>query len=87
MSVEKSQCPCCDHFSIDGRGNYDICPVCGWEDDGLEPENPAQLEAGSGGPNGMTLRDGRKAFRALAMSKGLPQEAAQYKRRERNIPL
>lgn len=28
------QCPCCDYFSLDDRGEYGICSVCFWEDDG-----------------------------------------------------
>lgn len=33
-------CLCCGYRTIDERGNYDICKVCFWEDDGnfLDPE-------------------------------------------------
>ncbi len=82
------QCPCCDYFTLDRRGDFDICPVCGWEDDGLDPENPEQLDnsASAGGPNGKAPLEGRKIFRAEVVSKGLPPEAVQYKCRARNIP-
>jgi hypothetical protein len=30
-------CPCCGYRTLPGRGDYDLCPVCGWEDDGIEP--------------------------------------------------
>lgn len=28
------KCPCCDYLTLPNRGNYDVCPVCFWEDDG-----------------------------------------------------
>lgn len=27
-------CPCCNYKTISEKGNYQICPVCFWEDDG-----------------------------------------------------
>jgi hypothetical protein len=30
---QRDQCPCCGYYTLDGRGGYDICPVCFWEDD------------------------------------------------------
>lgn len=54
----RAQCPCCDYISLPERGNYLICPICFWEDDGLDVD---QLDQGSG-PNHMTLREGRKNF-------------------------
>jgi hypothetical protein len=29
-------CPCCGYPTLSGRGNYDICPLCDWEDDGQD---------------------------------------------------
>lgn len=52
-------CPCCRHLTLDERGGYDICPVCFWEDDGVD-----ELD-GYSGPNHMTLAQGRKAFAEL----------------------
>lgn len=26
-------CPCCGYLTSSGPGSYDICPICGWEDD------------------------------------------------------
>ncbi|MDR2872319.1 MAG: hypothetical protein LBV45_07360 [Xanthomonadaceae bacterium] len=52
------QCPCCDYFTLDERGYYDICPVCFWEDDGTnidEPDTPSRQ-------NRLTLRDARTNF-------------------------
>jgi hypothetical protein len=41
-------CPCCGYRTLPGRGDYDLCPVCCWEDEGLEPWELS-------GPNGQTL--------------------------------
>ena len=27
------ECPCCENETLNGRDNYEICPVCFWEDD------------------------------------------------------
>ncbi|HEI2325144.1 TPA: hypothetical protein SI485_004590, partial [Escherichia coli] len=27
------KCPCCGYLTLPERGQYDICPVCQWEDD------------------------------------------------------
>ncbi|WP_422318735.1 CPCC family cysteine-rich protein [Prosthecobacter sp.] len=57
----RHQCPCCDYFSLPERGNYLICRICYWEDDGQDLD---QLDEESG-PNRMTLRQGRKNFLEL----------------------
>jgi hypothetical protein len=55
------QCPCCDYFTLDRRGEYLICPVCFWEDDGNDLSN---LDRHSG-PNHMTLGEARKNFHTI----------------------
>lgn len=52
-------CPCCRYLTLEERGGYDICPVCFWEDDGVD-----ELD-GYSGPNHMTLAQGRQAFARL----------------------
>lgn len=52
------QCPCCDYFTIDVRGDYEICPVCFWEDDGLD----IGLLDRHSGPNHISLREARQNF-------------------------
>lgn len=54
-----SACPCCRYRSLRGRGAFQVCKVCFWEDDGSEA-----LDVISG-PNHMTLREGRDNFRRL----------------------
>ena len=50
------QCYCCGYFTIEERGNYEICPACFWEDDGY---NDLLRYSGT---NHMTLEEGRKNF-------------------------
>ena len=38
---------------------YEVCPVCGWEDDGLQRDNPDY----AGGANRMSLNEAKVAYR------------------------
>jgi hypothetical protein len=52
-------CPCCGYRTLEQSGNYEVCRVCFWEDDGgFDPD-------GFSGPNHMTLRQARENFAAL----------------------
>lgn len=42
-------CPCCRYRTLQARGEYDLCPVCFWEDDG---QDDPYAEEVWGGPNG-----------------------------------
>lgn len=51
------ECPCCNHKTLHFRGEYDVCPLCHWEDDGMR-------EAGQySAVNHMTLLEGRRRCR------------------------
>lgn len=54
------KCPCCGYFTLGERpnGTFDICPVCFWEDDGVQLDNPDF----SGGANTVSLYQGRENF-------------------------
>jgi hypothetical protein len=78
-------CPCCDFITIHSPGMYEICPICDWEDEGYEPENPAHLDAPPG-PNGFTLRVSRRRFAEQFVLGDVPEVAMNYERAERNIP-
>lgn len=51
-------CPCCDYVSLPEHGNDLICPVCFWEDDGLDVDELDEYSP----PNNTTLREGRANF-------------------------
>ena len=62
QTLELEQCDCCDFFTIPAGEDYEICPICFWEQDAFgitEPDEP------SGANHGLTLRKGRKNFIAL----------------------
>ena len=83
------QCPCCDYITLPERGNYLICPVCFWEDDGQDVE---ALDQSSGPNHGISLRQGRANFKRFgaceeAMVKNvLPvEERKRFENRAREI--
>jgi hypothetical protein len=50
-------CPSCGYPTIDGRGDFDICSVCDWEDDGQDDDDADDVR---GGPNSdLSLIDSR----------------------------
>ncbi len=78
MSVDAGRlpCPCCGYLVFDRPpGSYDLCPVCDWEDDGLQLEFATTL---SGGANEGTLRDEQRIFMERtwlhAKGAGLPRD-------------
>jgi len=52
-------CACCGHATLTERGLNEICPVCFWEDDGQDNED---ADSYRGGPNRVSLREGRVNF-------------------------
>lgn len=42
------RCPCCGCHTLVGRGRFEICPVCFWEDDGQDDHDADVVR---GGPN------------------------------------
>jgi hypothetical protein len=83
------QCPCCDYITLPERGNYLICSVCFWEDDGQDVD---ALDDPSGPNHGITLRQGRANFNQFgaceeAMVKNVVpgEERQRFGHRPRNI--
>jgi hypothetical protein len=60
------RCPCCHYKTLFGRGGYEICPVCWWEDDGQDDHDADDVR---GGPNGaLSLTEARKNFASYGAS-------------------
>ena len=56
-------CPCCGHLTLQGRGSYEVCPVCFWEDDGQDDPHADEVW---GGPNGsLSLTAARENYRRI----------------------
>lgn len=61
MQKVKFACPCCGFFTLDDKGNYDICPVCFWEDDLYDRLHPDEESA----CNHISLNQARKNYLAF----------------------
>jgi len=60
MSNKKYTCPCCGYKTLDDLppGTYEICKLCGWEDDFVQFRDPDY----EGGANGESLREAQYNF-------------------------
>lgn len=56
----KNACPCCGNLTINDvpPGTYEVCPVCGWEDDEVQFLDPNF----SGGANRVSLETARANY-------------------------
>lgn len=61
MRRPTSPCPCCGHHTLTGRGDYDLCPVCFWEDDPDQLRWPDSAD----GVNGKSLIESQQTYLRL----------------------
>ena len=66
MNLNHFACPCCGYYTLDEKppGTYQICPVCWWEDDPVQFEDPTY----PGGANELSLAQARENFRSMRVS-------------------
>jgi hypothetical protein len=59
-------CPCCGFLTLSCQppGSYELCPVCYWEDDAVQFEDPDYV----GGANSESLNEARANFRQIGAS-------------------
>jgi rubrerythrin len=55
------KCPVCGKYEFEDESSYDICPFCGWEDDGVQLSDPDF----DGGANDLSLKQYRKQYREI----------------------
>jgi Protein of unknown function (DUF4240)/Cysteine-rich CPCC len=55
-------CPCCGYLTVDEPGSWEICDICGWEDDDFVRGDPDEFSA----PNRATLNQARADHRHRA---------------------
>lgn len=70
-------CPCCRFRTLATRGEYSICPVCFWEDDGSD--DPGRYSS----PNGTSIVDYRRKAQVIEAVK---QEMADPRFRAGSLP-
>lgn len=56
---ENFPCPVCGKYNFKMFGNYDVCPVCNWENDDAQYDNPDE----TGCANQMSLNQAREAWK------------------------
>ncbi|MDF2804998.1 MAG: hypothetical protein K0S61_4903 [Anaerocolumna sp.] len=58
--MKRYTCPCCGYKTLDEEppGTYDICPICFWEDDGVQFHKPYF----SGGANRLSLIEAQRNY-------------------------
>jgi len=59
-SSKRYACVCCGAYTMREKppGTYEICPVCGWEDDPIQFRDPDF----AGGANEMSLNEARTVW-------------------------
>ncbi|MDF9801431.1 hypothetical protein OKW21_006740 [Catalinimonas alkaloidigena] len=66
-------CPCCGYIILsEPPGSYEICGICGWEDDAVQLANPCT----KGGANSQSLDEGQSNFEYTTPS----ADIAEYER-------
>jgi len=63
--MSRYSCPCCGFLTMtsETRDSYDICPVCFWEDDPVQFENPDW----EGGANRPSLRQAQHTYKTTGV--------------------
>ncbi len=56
---EKHKCPVCGETVFDEYGSFDMCDVCGWEDDPIQFQDHDY----KGGANKMSVNEAKKAYK------------------------
>lgn len=67
-SFEKYKCPCCGCHTLDKEADntFQICPICCWEDDGVQLHDPYY----TGGANNVRLVQARENFKLFGTVEG-----------------
>ncbi|MBX7067453.1 MAG: hypothetical protein K1X28_09495 [Parachlamydiales bacterium] len=64
--MRQFKCPCCSYLTLKEKppGTFEICPVCFWEDDNVQFDDPDY----EGGANDESLNKARNNFREFGAS-------------------
>lgn len=53
------KCPVCGKYEFKAPDDFDVCPICNWENDGLQTDEPDY----AGGANKMSLNQAKEAWK------------------------
>lgn len=54
----KKMCKCCGKYELDNNSLFEVCPICGWESDPVQENDPNY----SGGANKKSLNEYKKEY-------------------------
>ncbi len=57
--LEMIRCPVCGKYEFESDNDFDVCEICGWENDGVQLDDPEY----SGGANHESLNEARAAWK------------------------
>ena len=58
MESENTICPICENYFFEFPDDYDICPICGWENDGLQRDKRDYW----GGANTLSVNEAKLVY-------------------------
>ena len=79
-------CDCCGYLTLLNPGHYEICAVCGWEDDRCDNNRICGGPDAPSGPNHVSLTQGRGDFALFGASKERSKEYVRGPRPEEYPP-
>ncbi|GMO51053.1 MAG: hypothetical protein Pg6C_15500 [Treponemataceae bacterium] len=77
--MQYKQCACCGNESLDAGSKYDYCPLCGWQDDPIQNDEPGYR----GGANLISLNEAKQVVAAGKDLRDYKKAAKQRRREER----
>ena len=84
MKNRKIKCPVCGESVFEDLGDYDICNICGWENDIVQRNDPTFW----GGANNLSVNESKIVYNLLKhteKSKLLLEFLDEYKKRDSAI--
>lgn len=61
----KKICKCCGKYELDINSIFQICPICGWESDPIQEDNPDY----KGGANKESLKEYKEKYKKMRGTK------------------
>ena len=58
--MKARKCPVCGKYEFERPDDFETCPICKWQDDGVQTDDPDF----AGGANDMSLNEYKKAWKA-----------------------